>query len=189
MMYNYGMKIGLFGGSFDPPHSGHLKIANTLIAKKYCDVIWFVPCAQHPYQKDISSASHRFAMLKTFKNFSICAYELNKNSTSYSVETLEYFQKLFPNDTFIWIIGSDQLADFKKWYRYEDILKNFQVLVYPRTGFPFDNMLPGIMKLEHVENIDISSSQIKNLLQEKKSIESHTTPEIIKYIKNNELYQ
>ncbi len=187
-MYNYGMKIGLFGGSFDPPHNGHLTVANTIIAKEYCDVVWFVPCAQHPYQKDISSATDRFSMLKTFKNFSICAYELNKNSTSYSIETLEYFQKLFPNDTFVWIIGSDQLADFKKWHRYEDILKNFQVLVYPRTGFPLVNLLPNMKKLEHVENIDVSSTQIKKMVKEGKSLELLTTPEIINFIKENNLY-
>jgi len=182
------MKIGLFGGSFDPPHNGHLIVANTIVTKKYCDVVWFVPCAQHPYQKNISSATHRFSMIKTFNKLSICAYELNKNTTSYSIETLEYLQKLFPNDTFIWVIGSDQLVDFKKWHRYEDILKKFQVLVYPRTDYPLYNALPGMQKLNHVENIDVSSTQIKKLLKEGKSVESFTTPEIIKYIEENDLY-
>lgn len=182
------MKIGLFGGSFDPPHSGHLTVANNIIAKKYCDVVWFVPCAQHPYQKDITSAEHRFKMLKTFSNFSICSYELNKKTTSYSIETLEYFQKLFPNDQFFWIIGSDQVTDFKKWHRYEDILSSFQVLVYPRTGYPFSNLLQGMKTLEDVENVDVSSTQIKQMLKEEKSIEQLTSPEIIKYIKENNLY-
>lgn len=182
------MKIGLFGGSFDPPHNGHLTVANNIITKKYCDLVWFVPCAQHPYQKDITSAAHRFKMIKTLSDFSICTYELNKKTTSYSIETLEYFQKLFPNDQFVWIIGSDQITDFKKWHRYQDILNNFQVLVYPRTGHPFNIMLPGMEKLEHVENIDVSSTQVKKMLKEEKSIELLTTPEIIKYIKENNLY-
>lgn len=183
------MNIGLFGGSFDPPHDGHLTVANTIIAEGYCDVVWFVPCAKHPYQKNLSSSDHRFNMLKTFTNYSICAYELNKKSTSYSIETLEYLSDLFPNNTFSWIIGSDQLVNFNKWHRYEDILKKFKVLVYPRTGYSLDKILPGMIKLENVKNIDVSSTQIKKLLSENLKIDKLTSPKILNYIKNNNLYK
>jgi len=182
------MRIALFGGSFDPPHLGHKTVANTVVAKKIADQVWFVPCANHPFAKELSSANHRLAMLQLLGNYQIYAYEIEKDTKSYSIETLEHAAAEFPQHTFVWLMGSDQLKDFHKWNRYEDIVNKFGVLVYPRKGYALEPLIPGMKALHEVPEVGTSSTEIRNAVKEQKSLESLTLPTIARYIEEHGLY-
>lgn len=182
------MQIALFGGSFDPPHPGHLLVADTLLARKLVDDVWFLPCADHPFHKQLSPVSQRLAMLQLLSDHTICTYEAQKATASYSVETLEFFQALFPADTFSWVVGADQLATFTKWHRYQDILTKFHVHVYPRDGFPTEPLLVNMSLLSDVAVSPASSTQIRQLLAQGQAIDGLSSPAIISYIKSHQLY-
>ncbi len=184
------MHIAIFGGSFDPPHLGHLLVANTLVDQKHADAVWFMPCADHPFHKNLTPVEHRVAMLqKLGHQHSICMYEAHKLNTSYSIETLEYFQALFPYDSFSWVMGSDQLATFNKWHRYQELTDNFHIFVYPREGYPAHPLHPNMTLLKDVSLSSASSTHTRQLLAAGQSITELTPPDIISYIQLHQLYQ
>jgi len=183
------MKIALFGGSFDPPHFGHQKVADYVVTQGIADQVWFVPCADHPFNKQISSIQHRMWMLRHAVSHPICTYEVNKTGKSYSYETLRYFSSLFRNCSFCWIIGSDQLVKFTGWYQYQELLRNYPVLVYPREGFTLISDLPNMIMLTKAPTINISSSQIRASAYNNKKLHIWVSPAIIGYIKKHQLYE
>src|SRR5438477_12504705 len=114
------MKIAILGGSFDPPHLGHVLIAEQVKEFLKIDQVWLMPLYQKNMQdevfhKNLTAVSHRLGMTKLFKNhfIKVSDYEIEQNKTSYSYETLQGLQKLHPDDEFYWILGSDQLKDFQ----------------------------------------------------------------------------
>src|SRR5579862_1050382 len=116
------MKIGILGGSFDPPHFGHLLIAQQVIEQAGLDQVWLIPvfntAAQHKiFQKKLSSSENRFFMSKLLENKKIKAsdFEINKNKKSLTIETLKKLTKEYPEHTFYWILGSDRLPTFHLW--------------------------------------------------------------------------
>ena len=187
------MQIILFGGSFDPPHLGHKAAAENVITQHIADEVWFVPCQDHPFDKKLSDAAHRYAMLelmsKYIPNTKVSDYELKKKSKSYSLETLQHFSKTQPQHTFAWMIGSDQLESFSKWFHYEVLLQLFKVYVYPRANFPFAPLLPNMIPLTTMPEVAISSTQIREAIQDNTTIQKFVTPEVLTYIQQHNLYQ
>jgi nicotinate-nucleotide adenylyltransferase len=183
------MKIALFGGSFDPPHTGHLLVAKTLIDQKYVDQVWFVPTSTHPFEKKTSPTAARLKLLQQIPDISIATYELEKPGNSYSVETLEHFAELHPEHTFSWVVGADQLKQFSKWYRYQDLLSKFQVFVYPRAGYESTPLLPGMTLLSDVELSGHSSTKIRQAVHQNQSISDMTTPPVAAEINKAQLYK
>lgn len=129
------MKIGIFGGCFNPPHRRHKDIADMLIKKKYVDKIIFVPTNKAYPKEDLASNKDRFTMLtfliKNDKRFSVSTYEIHQPKTTY--QTLSYFHEKYPNDLLYFICGSDNLKKFTTWDHYQDILKHYFLLVIPRN--------------------------------------------------------
>lgn len=183
------MRIALFGGSFDPPHQGHLLVADTLVAQNYVDQVWFIPCADHPFHKVLSPAQHRLAMLSLIPDVLIKTYELDKAGPSYSIETLEHFAKLHPEHTFSWVMGSDQVATFSDWHRFEEILAHFSVIVYPRQGSAPSPTFSKMVFLKEVPEIDLSSTMIRDLIRDGKNCEGLVPKQVLSYIQENKLYQ
>ncbi|MBU2100305.1 nicotinate-nicotinamide nucleotide adenylyltransferase, partial [Candidatus Micrarchaeota archaeon] len=104
------MKIGVFGGSFDPIHSGHLTAAEQVLEKKVCDKIWFMPCFQNPLKKELITAEHRKKMVELAvegnTNFELSDFELKKEKTTFTVDTIKELKKEFPEHEFYFIIAS-----------------------------------------------------------------------------------
>ncbi len=182
------MHIMLFGGSFDPPHNGHLAVADHVVQANIADKVWFVPCAKHPFAKHLSPTSHRVAMLKVLRAHTITLFEAESDQPSYSIDTLEHFSSTQPHHSFSWLIGSDQLPSFQKWHRYADLLKRYTVYVYPRTGFPLDHLLPGMTGLHTMPTIDISSTDVRARVKRHQPIDEMVPLAVAQYIQEKKLY-
>lgn len=187
------MNIALFGGAFDPPHQGHQKIADVLIAQHIVDEVWFVPVKKHPFDKFVGEDRHRLAMLKLIvknkQHQRVETYELDNFSKSYSYSTLKFLQTKFPEYTLSWIIGSDNVASFPQWFEFENLLKTFTVFVYPRKGTEHVTLLAGMKWVKEVEPIDISSTIIRHKVQKGESIRGLVDPDVERYIADQRLYR
>jgi nicotinate-nucleotide adenylyltransferase len=183
------MHIALFGGSFDPPHKGHLLVAKTLIDRKLVDEVWFVPCAVHPFNKTLTSSVTRLKMLESVPNLKISTYELDNPGPNYSIDTIEHFAKQYPEHTFSWVMGADQIQHFTKWHRYQDILNTFHIFVYPRATYDTTHLLPGMTLLSDVELSDVSSTHIRKSVHENKDISQLTNQPVADVINTSHLYK
>lgn len=183
------MHIMLFGGAFDPVHNGHLEIAREIVAQKIADAIWFIPCAQHPFGKEMTTKEDRLAMLQLVDGLTIDTFEIDQPTTSYTIETIEHFAKLQPTTTFSWLIGSDQLPSFTRWLRWEELVKNFTVFVYPRQDCPFDELQTGMVPLKQLPLVTISSTMIRDFVRNHKSIEQFVPVATAQYIFTKHLYE
>lgn len=122
-------RIGIYGGSFDPVHKGHLNLAKTAIESFSLDEIVFVPAKISPFKqekKDVASARDRMSMLQLAleneKHMSISDYELKSDGVSYTVYTMRYMKKLYKNDDIVLLMGSDGLMSFQRWYCWQEIM-------------------------------------------------------------------
>ncbi|NMC36112.1 nicotinate (nicotinamide) nucleotide adenylyltransferase [Candidatus Beckwithbacteria bacterium] len=185
------MKIMLFGGSFDPPHLGHQEMVKRVLQLNLANQVCYVPCAKHPFAKNLLASKDRLAMLKLIQttNTKVEDCELNSTGPSYSIITLQCLQKKYPQYQFSWLIGSDQLADFTKWKDYQTLLKNWSVYVYPRYNCPIKPLLPNMKVIANVPTIKYKSSQIRSLIKNNKSIIKLVDPQIAQYISKHHLYE
>lgn len=166
------MNIAVLGGSFDPPHNGHLHVARELLKNKKCEKVILMPVFKHPFDKLLTDSSHRFAMTELLenKNIEVSDIEILRKKTSYSIDTLNALKNLCPKDDFFWVIGKDQVKDFKKWKGWREIKEKFGLIVVPRSA------------------IDISSTEIRKRVKEGKSIKYFVPEKVKSYIIENRLY-
>ena len=134
------MEVGLFFGSFNPIHTGHMIIANLVKETTSVKEVWFVVSPQNPFKKN-KSLLHEFDRLDMVRaaisedySFRVIDIEFNMPKPSYTIDTLTLLQEKHPDKTFHLIIGEDNLASFPKWKNHEQILENFHLIVYPRKG-------------------------------------------------------
>jgi nicotinate-nucleotide adenylyltransferase len=189
------MKICLFGGAFDPPHLGHQTVAAELIARGLADQIWFVPTKIHSFGKVMTDEQHRLALLQLIQTQQtrIETYELEQAGVSYSFNTLEALAKKHPEHQFSWVIGSDNLAKFHEWgdaqgRNYQQLLAAFPFYVYPRHGFPFDPLYPGMTALKELPEITVSSTQVRERVVQNQSLTGFVDPAVANYINKHQLY-
>jgi len=184
------MKIILFGGAFDPPHRGHQQVVKNILQKKIADELWYVPVGTHDFQKEMSSAEHRVAMLKLIlqDNTRIEDCEINRPGVDHTYDTLNELSDLYPEHEFSFLIGSDNLEKFHLWGSYEKMLKRYKFYVYPRKNFPM-KLLNNMIALKNSSEIDVSSTQIRSLVENGKSVEELVGLEMAEYIKKNNLYK
>jgi len=184
------MKIILFGGAFDPPHRGHQQVVKNILQKKIADELWYVPVGTHDFQKEMSSAEHRVAMLKLIlqDNTRIEDCEINRPGVDHTYDTLNELSDLYPEHEFSFLIGSDNLEKFHLWGSYEKMLKRYKFYVYPRKNFPM-KLLNNMIALKNFSEIDVSSTQIRSLVENGKSVEELVGLEMAEYIKKNNLYK
>ena len=139
------MKIGIFGGSFNPPHKMHVDIANHLIKQQCVDKVIFVPTgSKYAYKNNLIEEEHRLSMLeilsKKNKNIMVSDYEL-KSEVVYTIDTLKYFKETYPNDEIYFICGLDNFSYIDKWKNGEEILNNYRIIVINRSGNNLDELL------------------------------------------------
>ena len=135
------MNVGLFFGSFNPVHNGHLEIASYFLENTDLDEVWFVVSPQNPLKSDIEllDIEKRLELVNAAINgneaIKCCEIELTLSKPSFTIDTLKELTKTFPNNAFKIIMGTDNLETFSLWKDYEVILQNYKIYVYPRTGF------------------------------------------------------
>ena len=190
------MKIGLFFGSFNPIHVGHLIIANYIAENTDVDKVWFVVTPQSPFKKKSDELLHDFdrydmvqAAVFENDNFGITDIEFHLPKPSYTAFTLAKLQEKHPNHEFSLIIGEDNLATFHRWKNHENILEHYRLLVFPREGAREAELKTH----EHVEMIDapllnISATFIRKCVKQGKSIRYLVTPEVEQLIKDKGFY-
>jgi nicotinate-nucleotide adenylyltransferase len=191
------------GGSFDPPHRGHITIANRLLRLNLFDEIWLMPCYCHPFNKNLSDPSKRLEMTKFLEKgqVKVSDLEINNKTTSYTINTLKSLASKFPNDKFSWIIGTDQVSGFTKWKNWKKIIKIFKLVIAPRAGYKkaeeeLRDISGQIASSTNIILIDkkifppiyISSTQIRQKIKAKKSVSNLVPKTVEKYIMQNNLY-
>ncbi len=182
-----GHKIALLGGSFDPLHFGHLKVARAGLT--IANEVWLLPCGQHPFFKEISATNHRLAMTKLQNEFPVCEIEINSKNPSYTIDTLEKLSLMYPHIDFLWLMGSDQVSNFSKWHRYHDILNKYQVYVYPREGFEKIKLLKRMKWLDQAPILKYSSTEIRTMINNQLNCSEFLPKEVLNYININSLYK
>lgn len=198
------MNIAILGGSFDPPHKGHIAIAKRLLRQSDFDQIWLMPLFQHPFNKNLSASNIRLKMTKYLEKnkIKVLDLEIKRKKISYTIDTLKSLSKNYPKDKFSWIIGTDQVSDFTKWKNWQEIINNFKLIIVPRTDFKkAEAELNNISKLVSFPKniilisrkifppIYISSALTRKKLKEDKSISNLVPKKIKEYIIKNKLYK
>jgi len=189
-------RIGIYSGSFNPIHIGHQKLAEFLIENQIVDEVWFVvsPCNPLKKQYQILDEYIRLDMLMLAiqhkPEFKASDIEFNMPIPSYSIDTLHVLSNQFTDYQFYLIIGSDNALVFDQWKNYSQILQEYPVLVYPRMGYDFTlvSALYPQMKLLSSPLYDISSSQIRTFIAQKKDVTAWLHPSVFQYIIENNLY-
>ena len=190
-------RIGIYSGSFNPIHLGHTKLAEYLIDNKLVDEVWFVvsPCNPLKKQSELLDEYIRLDMLilaiVKHPNFKASDVEFCMPIPSYSIDTLKYLSIQFADCQFSLIIGSDNALVFDQWKAYTQLLKHYPILVYPRTGYDFDLVADKYpeMKLLDSPLYDISSTQIRNFIAQKKDVSQWLHPSVYQFIIENNFYQ
>lgn len=191
------MKIGLFFGSFNPIHIGHLALANYFVEFTDIDKIWFVVSPQNPLKERntllndyIRLEMVRIAIDNYPKKYAASNIEFNMPKPSYTIDTLTYLKEKYPDYEFVLLMGSDNLKTLHKWKNYTQIISQFKIYVYPRPNINIDDIkIDADYKIFDAPQMDISSSFIRNAIKEGKEIQFFLPEIISKYIENNNLYK
>mgnify|MGYP004499386139 FL=1 len=189
------MKIGIFGGSFNPPHKIHQKIANYLVKNNYLDKVIFVPTGSNYEKPYLASEQDRYNMLKLMignvSYLDISTYEFGKLTHTY--QTLDHFKKHYKDDEIYFICGSDNLKEIKTWKRYQYILSNYKLLVIRRNGESITDILSelksyqdNIIVIDDIKSSLSSTSIRKRFKDDKKLVkDENIDSKVFEYIKNN----
>jgi nicotinate-nucleotide adenylyltransferase len=187
---------GLYFGSFNPIHIGHLIIANHLVNYSELDELWFVISPQNPLKKKSSLLAdyHRLEMVKLAiddnPQFKASDIEFKLLQPSYTIHTLTYLSEKHPDHQFYLIMGADNLTVLDKWKNYEQILEQYHICVYPRPGFDggdFRNH-PKVQWI-NAPLIEISSSFIRQAIHEGKPVRYYLHPAVWKYMDEMNFYK
>ena len=191
------MKICLFGGTFDPPHIGHLLVAQTVCEAEGFDKVVFIPANKSPNKKVFTAKENRVDMLELAvegnPNFEISDLEIRRGGISYTIDTLRAYKEQISkkDDELFYLIGSDSLLDLKNWREPKEIINVCQVLVAIRPGFrPSDIpswLIHGI-QFANIPRFEISSSNIRKRWVENKTIRYMVTLPVWEYINQHNLY-
>ncbi len=189
------MKIGLYFGSFNPVHNGHLMIANTILEYSDLDRIWFVVSPQNPFkeQRQLLPDYHRLELLRLAlgdnEKYKASDIEFRMPKPSYTVDTLAYLADKYPEKQFSLIMGADNLKNLNKWKNSEFILKNYDILVYPRSESDEKIIQTGRIKLIEAPQIEVSSTFIRQARKSGKDVRYFMPPAAYEYLTEMHFYE
>jgi nicotinate-nucleotide adenylyltransferase len=194
-MTNIYSKIGLFFGSFNPIHIGHLAIANYIVEYSELQQIWFVVSPQNPFKekKSLLADNHRYYMVtlavEDDLRFKASNIEFGLPQPSYTINTLTYLKEKYPEKEFALIMGADNLKHFHKWKNYEYISKNYKIYVYPRPDYDISKInINNVIKVD-APIMQISASFIRKAIKEGKDIRYFLHPKVWNYIDEMNFYK
>lgn len=196
------MKIGLFGGTFDPIHIGHVDMIRQVCSHISLDKVIFIPAYLPPHKNNtITSYNHRMAMVKLAlqhdATFEISDYESRNSNPSYTFYTLSYFKNMYPEDEFYYIMGADSFNSMESWYRWEELLCLSHFIVIDRKDYPLfiNNSIRNVLNKSKysvyhlpLNTIPISSTIIRQRLKNGVAIENDLNNDVYRYIRENDLY-
>ena len=170
------LRVGIFGGSFNPIHTGHIALAKSLCEKASLDEVWFMVSPMNPFKQastDLLADDLRLELVKRAlegePQLRPCDYEFHLPKPSYTWHTLQAISKDYPDIEFTLLIGGDNWAAFDKWFHHDDILAHFPIVVYPRQGSTIGEVPKGVTVVE-TPLLNISSTEIRHRITEGKSI-------------------
>lgn len=191
------MKLGIFGGTFNPPHLGHLIVAESVREQLKLDRLFFVPSYSPPHKLNLQVAlpRQRFEMVELSVNnnkyFSVSDIEIKREGKSYSIDTIHSMSLSFPRAQIYFIIGMDNLIDFPQWKLPNEIISHVELIVMNRAGYDREvkNEFSRYANFIKVPNLDISSSDIRRRVKMERSIRYLVNEEVEKYIIRKGLYK
>ena len=199
-------RIGILGGTFNPVHLAHLALADRAVKIFALDKVLFIPCSRPPHKKTsiLAETAHRLAMLKLAMedkpHFEISKIEINRRGPSYTIDTIRELKKMYPSAELHFIVGADSLLELHMWKDIEKLLKLCKFVTFGRPGINMrkiqkkDLLLPPPWPKRLLENIvrspmaDISSSDIRRRVAERKSIRYLVPKDVAEYIDKHDLY-
>lgn len=188
-------KIAIFSGSFNPIHIGHLALANYICEQNWVDELWFMVTPHNPLKsiEYLLPDSDRLEMVKlaihNYPRFKASDFEFNLPQPSYSINTLNKLREVYPDYEFFLVIGADNWAVFDKWKSADDIIHNYNLLIYPRPGYKIDNeKLPHQVHYINTPQLEVSSTFIRNSFKEGKDMRYFLHPAVYQYIIKKNLF-
>jgi len=189
--------VGLYFGSFNPIHIGHMAIANYMVEYAGLDEFWFIITPQNPHkqQGNLLDSYDRFDLVQLAvgddKRFLVSDIEFHLPKPNYTIDTLTWLKERNPSKSFKILLGSDNLESFHKWKNYEKILEHHGVIVYPRPGFDTSNIRRhnSITVTEGAPLMEISSSFIRNAICEGKDVRYFLPLQVWEYILRKGFYR
>lgn len=189
------MRIGLYFGSFNPIHTGHLIIANYVAHNTDLDKVWLVVSPHNPLkpQSALLNEHDRFHLvemaIKDEVRLRASNIEFSLPRPSYTVDTLTYLQEKFPTQEFAIIMGSDSFQNLPRWKNYEQIVKNYPIYIYRRPGHEITDTFGAKVEILDAPMLDISATDIRRWLKEGKSVRYMVPDSVINYISENNYYR
>ena len=197
MEENKKKKIGLFFGSFNPVHIGHLIIANHFVEHTDLDEVWLIISPQSPFKKKkgLLAEHHRYAIAEIAtnnnSNLRVSNIEFKLPKPSYTTHTLAFLTEKYSNKEFVLIMGEDNLVHINKWKNYDFIIDNFSIYVYPRPNIEQSEFhkLENVKIINNVPKMEISSSFIRKSISEGKDVKYLLSEVVYEYITEMNFYK
>ena len=189
------IKTGIYGGSFNPIHNGHIALAKAFLRQAALDEVWFVVSPQNPFKVNDHLLDDRWrlrltkAALQEETRLMASDYEFHLPKPSYMWHTLQSMSREYPDREFTLLIGGDNWTTFHRWYHADDILSHYSLAVYPRKDNPIDTAtLPPNVQLINAELLDISSTEVRHRITKGQDISHLVPPRVAELITKNHLY-
>jgi len=188
------LRLGVYGGTFDPIHHGHLILARDVLEQLRLDAILFVPCGQSPFKARRPKISdvHRLALLrlalKAEPRFWLSRCELDRPAPSYAIDTALEIGEAFPRAQLFWLIGADQVPELHRWHRVEELRKLAQFVVLHRGETDTAKGSNAVPSLPRPRRVDISATEIRHRVKSRLPIAHLVPAKVAAYIKRHGLY-
>ena len=183
-------KIGLFFGTFDPIHNGHIEVAKYIVDNYFSDEVWLIITPQNPEKKfiKISNFEHRYKMAQIATNKIDKVKPSNEEQDlpipNYTIDTLDHISEKYKNYEFSLIIGQDNFEKFSSWKSHETIIENYKILIYPRLGSGKKPEIGKLKNIIHLEGatVDISSSEVREKIKNKSLVKNYLNEDVLNFI-------
>jgi len=189
------MKIGLYFGSFNPVHIGHLIIASCIVNNTDVEQVWFVVSPQNPLKKSATLLNeyHRLHLVRLAiegnNQFKASDAEFKLPKPSYTIDTITYLKEKYPQHDFSVIMGSDSFQNVNKWKNYEQLIKDNRIIIYERPSFEVSHLLTANTLVLKAPLLEISATEIRQLIKQGKSIQYIVPDKVLEEIEQNGYYK